>query len=172
MASALLPDIAAERTDLSAQDIAHLQSLQADWTLIADLSFADLLLWLRGRHYELDRAFATATVIEGLPKPDHSVTRAIPVRRDGRTIALLGLYANAAGEARLEQVYIDCAKDLCAMVATGEFPRETQSDQGHLEFGGSWPDSSDIRNSCGSVNSHDSLDSACWTCEAHFNSGA
>ena len=33
-------------TDLDAADVAWLQLLQADWQIIADLSFADLILWL------------------------------------------------------------------------------------------------------------------------------
>jgi two-component sensor histidine kinase len=150
-------------------DIAHLQLLQSDWTLIADLSFADLVLWLptwneggfvaaaqlrpstsrthipddlvghfvpRGRHFELDRAFATGAITQGAARPAHSVTRAIPVRRDGHTIAVLGLYTHTPGEAQLEQVYTDCAEDLCAMVTAGEFPRETQNDQGTGGRGG------------------------------------
>lgn len=41
-----LSGIAAERTDLSPAEVEHLQLLLSDWTLIADLSFADLILWL------------------------------------------------------------------------------------------------------------------------------
>ena len=41
-----MQDIAQQRTNLSAADIEHLQLLLSEWTLIADLSFADLLLWV------------------------------------------------------------------------------------------------------------------------------
>ena len=41
-----LTGIAAAHTDLSSAEIEHLQLLLSDWTLIADLSFADLILWL------------------------------------------------------------------------------------------------------------------------------
>jgi two-component system, sensor histidine kinase PdtaS len=41
-----LPGIAAERTDLSSGEVEHLQLLLSDWTMIADLAFADLILWL------------------------------------------------------------------------------------------------------------------------------
>jgi len=34
------------RTDLTADDLAHLQRLVAEWQLVADLSFADLVLWV------------------------------------------------------------------------------------------------------------------------------
>ena len=36
-------------TDLDGADVAWLQLLQADWQIIADLSFADLVLWLPDR---------------------------------------------------------------------------------------------------------------------------
>jgi two-component sensor histidine kinase len=36
-------------TDLDAEDVAWLQLIQADWQIVADLSFADLVLWLPDR---------------------------------------------------------------------------------------------------------------------------
>ena len=164
-----MPAIAAERTDLSPEDIEHLQLLLADWTLIADLSFADLLLWLptfsdagfiaagqirpttsrthipedlvghfvpRARHPELDRAYATGEVSDGLPTPKHSVTQAIPIRRNGKVIALLGRYSNGREVGRLEEVYEECANDLVYMLETEEFPRATNNDQGTGGRGG------------------------------------
>lgn len=41
-----LGDIARQRTDLGEAAIAHLQALVTEWTLLADLGFADLVLWL------------------------------------------------------------------------------------------------------------------------------
>ncbi|MEP9361573.1 histidine kinase N-terminal domain-containing protein [Nocardioides sp. CN2-186] len=41
-----LTDLVRSHTDLDAEDVAWLQLLQADWQIIADLSFADLVLWL------------------------------------------------------------------------------------------------------------------------------
>lgn len=41
-----LPNLAKARTDLTQEEVARLQSLLSEWTLIADLAFADLLLWL------------------------------------------------------------------------------------------------------------------------------
>jgi hypothetical protein len=43
---ASLQDVAARHTDLSVEDVAWLHALVADWQLLADLSFADLVLWL------------------------------------------------------------------------------------------------------------------------------
>src|SRR5689334_15872016 len=44
-----LDDIAREHTDLGPDDLAWLSLLMADWQIIADLSFADLVLWLPDR---------------------------------------------------------------------------------------------------------------------------
>jgi two-component sensor histidine kinase len=43
-------DVARERTELSEADLDHLRALVADWTLLADLAFADLVLWLPTWH--------------------------------------------------------------------------------------------------------------------------
>ena len=45
---ASLIELVRAHTDLDADDVAWLQLLQADWQIIADLSFADLVLWLPG----------------------------------------------------------------------------------------------------------------------------
>ncbi|WP_370249527.1 histidine kinase N-terminal domain-containing protein [Nocardioides sp.] len=42
-------ELVRQHTDLDAADVAWLQLLQADWQIIADLSFADLVLWLPDR---------------------------------------------------------------------------------------------------------------------------
>ena len=44
-----LPELVRDHTDLGAEDVAWLGLLQADWQIIADLSFADLVLWLPDR---------------------------------------------------------------------------------------------------------------------------
>ncbi len=44
-----LDDIARAHTDLGGDDLAWLTLLMADWQIIADLSFADLVLWLPDR---------------------------------------------------------------------------------------------------------------------------
>jgi two-component sensor histidine kinase len=43
-------DVVRERTDLSDADLDHLRALVADWTLLSDLAFADLVLWLPTWH--------------------------------------------------------------------------------------------------------------------------
>ncbi|MEO6511196.1 MAG: histidine kinase N-terminal domain-containing protein [Nocardioides sp.] len=44
-----LTDLVRSHTDLGAEDVRWLQLLMADWQIIADLSFADLVLWLPDR---------------------------------------------------------------------------------------------------------------------------
>ena len=44
-----LPELVRDHTDLGSDDVAWLGLLQADWQIIADLSFADLVLWLPDR---------------------------------------------------------------------------------------------------------------------------
>ncbi len=41
-----LTELVRSHTDLDDEDVAWLQLLQADWQIVADLSFADLVLWL------------------------------------------------------------------------------------------------------------------------------
>ncbi|MCU1596132.1 MAG: ATPase [Frankiales bacterium] len=42
-----LAELVRARTDLTRLDVEHLQRLVAEWQLVADLSFADLVLWVR-----------------------------------------------------------------------------------------------------------------------------
>ena len=49
-AVARFDDVARERTDLTDAEVAHLRGLVADWTLLADLAFSDLVLWLPTWH--------------------------------------------------------------------------------------------------------------------------
>ena len=44
-----LNDVVRLHTDLTAADLELLHLLVADWQIIADLSFADLVLWLPDR---------------------------------------------------------------------------------------------------------------------------
>ena len=46
---ALLDDLARRHTDLRTADVVWLQRLVADWQILADLSFADLVMWLPDR---------------------------------------------------------------------------------------------------------------------------
>jgi two-component sensor histidine kinase len=45
-----LSSVVKDRTDLEDKDLDHLQALLADWTLLADLSLSDLVLWIPTWH--------------------------------------------------------------------------------------------------------------------------
>jgi hypothetical protein len=49
---ATLAELITENSLLAANEVEHLSELVAEWRLLADLSFADLLLWLPIRRDE------------------------------------------------------------------------------------------------------------------------
>ena len=49
---ATISDLITENSNLNANEVEHLSELVAEWRLLADLSFADLLLWLPIRRDE------------------------------------------------------------------------------------------------------------------------
>jgi two-component sensor histidine kinase len=157
-----LAELVRSHTDLDAQDVAWLHLLQADWQIIADLSFADLVLWLpdsqgsgfwagaqmrpttgptayvddivgtfvpTGRRPLLDAAYSQGRLVrEGDPEWRDDVpvrVETIPVRRDGRVIAVIARNTNLLGvrtPSRLELSYLQTAADLTQMIAAGHFP--------------------------------------------------
>ena len=161
-----LPELVRDHTDLGPDDIAWLGLLQADWQIIADLSFADLVLWLpdrdgsgywalgqmrpttgptalvddvvgtfvpAGRRPLLDAALRDGRIArEGDPEWRDDVpvrVEAIPVRRDGRIIALVARNTNLHGvrtPSRLELSYLQTASELTQMIANGAFPHTGQ----------------------------------------------
>ncbi len=161
-----LTELARAHTDLADEDVAWLHLLLADWQIIADLSFADLVLWLpdregggfwaggqqrpttgptsyvddlvgafipHGRRPLLDTALAQGRVVrEGDPEWRDAVpvrVEAIPVRRAGRILAVIGRHTNLLGvrtPSRLELSYLQTASDLTQMIAEGTFPHAGQ----------------------------------------------
>ncbi|MFZ1361995.1 MAG: sensor histidine kinase [Candidatus Nanopelagicales bacterium] len=159
-----------DRTDLDIEDRQHLRALVADWVVLADLSFSDLVLWVptwdgggftavaqvrpstgpsvipgnminefipAGRQLLLDRALASGQIEEDRGGSDAEAdrradsqraegvrVRAIPVNRNGRTIAVLESKRapRLAGSGPLEQVYRETAGDIAAMIVSGDFP--------------------------------------------------
>ena len=101
-------DLARERTDLSEADVDHLRALIADWTLLSDLAFADLVLWLPTWH---GAGFVAAAQVRPTTGPtgcsttssDRRRPRAPPHARPGgrraRVVADRGSPAPAAIEA-------------------------------------------------------------------------
>ena len=157
-----LAELVRSHTDLDAEDVAWLHLLQADWQIIADLSFADLVLWLPdsqgsgfwagaqmrpttgptayvddivgtfvpvGRRPLLDAAYAQGRLVrEGDPEWRDDVpvrVETIPVRREGRVIAVIARNTNLLGvrtPSRLELSYLQTAADLTQMIAAGLLP--------------------------------------------------
>jgi two-component sensor histidine kinase len=157
-----LPELVRDHTDLGPDDVGWLILLQADWQIIADLSFADLVLWLpakdgtgywaagqmrpttgptalvddvvgsfvaTGKRPLLDAAVQDGRIArEGDPEWRDDVpvrVEAIPVRRDGRIIAVVARNTNLHGvrtPSRLELSYLQTASELTQMIAHGHFP--------------------------------------------------
>jgi two-component sensor histidine kinase len=161
-----LSDIAHSHTNLDQPDVEWLRALVADWQIIADLSFADLILWLPdadgagfwagaqmrpttgptaylndlvgsfmsdSQRPLLVQAWEEGRITrEGDPEWRDEVpvrVEAIPVRRDGKVIAVVARNTNLTGvrtSSRLELSYLQAASELFAMIASGAFPFTTQ----------------------------------------------
>ncbi|MDQ1727163.1 MAG: two-component system, sensor histidine kinase PdtaS, partial [Frankiaceae bacterium] len=158
---ATLVDVLRRRTSLSPADADWLHLLVGEWQLLADLSFADLLLWVDdatrpgdyvvaaqlrpttgptafsddkvgttvspGERPKVAEAFTSGAFVRD-PQPGGAPPlreETIPVRRDGRVLAVIGRYRNITygrTSSALEQAYVRTADELAAMVADGLFP--------------------------------------------------
>jgi two-component sensor histidine kinase len=132
-----LDEIAGRQTSLSPEDVAWLHAVVMDWQIVADLAFADLILWVpdaeaRGQWAasQIRPTTGPTTLLEDVagtfaPTEDGPAGRIVPVSHAGR---ILGGVEVRAGEAAtrtasaLEAAYRASADDLLAMIETGEFP--------------------------------------------------
>jgi len=73
-----LSDLLSEQTDLGSDAAAHLQQLVGDWQILADLAFADLLLWVRTRDGELLCVGHVRPTTAPTSHPIHEVGRRVP----------------------------------------------------------------------------------------------
>jgi two-component sensor histidine kinase len=64
-----LSELVEQHTTLSPSDVDHLHRLAADWQLLADLSFADLLLWVRTRDAYDEPAFLCVAQVRPTTAP-------------------------------------------------------------------------------------------------------
>ena len=161
-----LVELASQHTALGDDDVAHLTALISEWGMLADFSFADLLLyvpvptaagtnWLTASQVraatgqtlyqsdlvgeyadDTDRPFIAAAAQSGqiqkgefsLPNMPEAVNMtAIPVMREGRTIAVLTREVSTVSGRRpgqLERTYLSIFDDFAMMIATGLFPFE------------------------------------------------
>ncbi|WP_106849497.1 sensor histidine kinase [Blastococcus sp. Marseille-P5729] len=132
------------RTALTHEDAEHLQALVGEWQLLADLSFADLLLWVPttdGRQlcvaqvrpttgptaYQHDLIEATADVEHAAILDDPSAPGRFLVRRtpDGPVIGIISRRRHVqppASPSTLELAYTEAATALLGMVERALFP--------------------------------------------------
>ncbi|WUH97156.1 PAS domain-containing sensor histidine kinase [Spirillospora sp. NBC_00431] len=69
-----LTDLVRDRSELTDADLEWLHALVSDWQLLADLSFADLLLWVPLRSADALPADATSRRARKAPPPDGDAT--------------------------------------------------------------------------------------------------
>ena len=134
---ASLDEIAQRHTTLNADDRAWLEALIADWQIIADLCFADLVLWLPDLEAHGHRAAAQVrpatgptTLLEDVvgtftPAGSLAGSPLVDVLRSGRVVAQIEVRAAGGGERQasaLESAYRASGDDLLDMIAAGLFP--------------------------------------------------
>jgi two-component sensor histidine kinase len=144
-----LERIAAERTDLTRTDIARLRNLVAAWDVLADLSLADLVLWLPTWN---EGGFVAAALVRPATAPttvpDDIVGSFVPRGRrreldqalgsmtptaaavalrgvEGRPIAVVARTPAVRAGGLLDEVYLDLAEVFFAMLTEGTFPPDT-----------------------------------------------
>jgi two-component system, sensor histidine kinase PdtaS len=162
---ATLSDLARQHTELDRGDMVHLLRLLADWGMLADFCFADVLLyspardgrWLVLGHVRpvtgqtlylsdwvgswaneseaplLSKARESGEMVEGEiiveGTPDPTRLLAVPVRRQGRVIAVLTKeWSPRTGRqpGELERTYLSIFHRFAAMIAEGSFPFEAR----------------------------------------------
>lgn len=144
---AILNRLAEERTDLTEAEVDRLHVIVAEWSLLADLGGNDLVLWLptwneggllavaqvraataatsmpddvvgtfmaKGRSPHLDQAAAFGRISGD----------AFPINFEGRVIGIVERYSSTTRRTagRLEEIYLQTAEDLFAMLVAGAFP--------------------------------------------------
>ena len=134
-----LGDLLAEHTVLPGTAVDHLHALVGEWQLLADMSFGDLLMWVRRDDGTLvcvaqcrPNTASTLLVTDavGSVVADKDVIGAMPVRYRGDVVAMLTQQSAGDGRrtsSRLEKAYLDCAARLLDMVADGAFPNIADS---------------------------------------------
>lgn len=139
-----LDELLATRTALTQEDADHLHALVAEWQLLADLSFADLLLWVQSvtgeflcvaqvrpttgptaYQHDMLETVADDEYLRSLTDP--GAPEVFQVRRTARGDVLAFLtrrrHAGAAtAPSPLELAYTEAAKSLLAMVEHATFP--------------------------------------------------
>jgi two-component sensor histidine kinase len=132
-----LDEIARSRTTLQPDDIVWLHAVVTDWQIVADLAFADLVLWVPDAeekgHWAAAQIRPTTgptTLLEDVAasfrgSDADAAGHVVPVVHDGSSLAMIEVRA-AGSEGRttsaLETAYRSSADDLLDMIAAGVFP--------------------------------------------------
>src|ERR1700736_5533147 len=145
-----LGELLAEHTVLPGDAVDHLHAMVGEWQLLADLSFADYLMWVRrddgvlvcvaqcrpNTSPTLLLTDAVGTVANADEWPQvvaafefgtigEADVEAVPVRHGENVVAVLTHETAEAARRKsspLEAAYLDCANDLQQMLAEGTFP--------------------------------------------------
>ncbi len=129
-----LGDLLAEHTVLPGGAVDHLHAVVGEWQLLADLSFADYLMWVRRDDGTLvcvaqcrPNTAPTLVVTDavGTVVAEGDLHSPVPVRYRGSEVAVLTRQSAGNGadsSSPLETAYLDCADHLLAMVGEGSFP--------------------------------------------------
>jgi two-component sensor histidine kinase/PAS domain-containing protein len=131
-----LDEIAGRLSSLRTDDVEWLRGVVADWQIIADLAFSDLVLWVPDAeskgHWaaaQVRPATGPTTLLEdvtGSFRPaDDAMDQTVTVVHDGRTVGTVEVRPGATEQrasSALERAYRTSARELLAMLATGEFP--------------------------------------------------
>ena len=128
-----LGDLLAEHTVLPGGAVDHLHAVVGEWQLLADLSFADFLMWVPRDDDTLicvaqcrPNTAATLLVADavGTVVGDGGLLGAIPVRYRDEVVAVLTRQSaeGSRTSSPLETAYLDCASRLLDMVSEGTFP--------------------------------------------------
>jgi two-component sensor histidine kinase len=124
-----LSELLAEHTQLAGDTVEHLQRLVAEWQLLADMSFADFLLWIPLEGDFLCVAQARPTTAPTAHAEDMVGATAVASENPQLRRAVVEGRICRDEDPRwhrvpspLEIAYLGSASDLCQMVADGTFP--------------------------------------------------
>lgn len=132
-----LDDIAGRRSSLRAEDIAWLHLVIADWQIIADLAFSDLVLWIPdadGSGYwataQMRPTTGPTTLLEDVtgdfhPADEPFAGAVIDVVRGDVEVGVIEVRSGDAEQrnpSALESAYRASAHELLTMIGAGEFP--------------------------------------------------
>lgn len=143
-----LGELLAEHTELPGSVVDHLHAVVGEWQLLADMSFGDLLMWVRHGGAGDTAHHGDSTVVcvaqcrpntaptmlitdaVGTVVAEDGLLGTVPVRYRGEVVALLTQQIAGDGRrtsSRLEKAYLDCVAKLLGMVSEGTFPNVGQS---------------------------------------------